>query len=114
MASQPFIADLHTRAFIRARDAARKLDEVCAAAVQEGKRMSIIDKMKLVAEKRVALNNTNDARAQKLLDRYAEVETQFDKAFTKHDARLDSEEAAAVELENAAEALSNMGNLPSS
>lgn len=74
--------------------------------------MSVVDKLKLVAERRAELNASLDAGAQKLLDRYDEISKKADVAFDRHHARLTAEEAAADELGAAVDRLSNdMGNL---
>jgi hypothetical protein len=86
--------------------------------LQPGKRvapMSIIDKMSLLRQRREELNKSLDARAQALLDRYAEADKKADVAFGRHDAQLTAEENELSEVENAIAQMSNsLGNLPSS
>lgn len=69
--------------------------------------MSVIDKLKLVAERRSELNKSLDQGADRLLDSYAEVSKKADSAFGKHRSRLAAEEAAADELGAAVDRLSN-------
>lgn len=73
--------------------------------------MSAVDKLKLVAERRAELNRKVEAGAQRLLDRYAEIDKKLDTGFDKHDARLTAEETAADEMAYAVDMLSNaLGN----
>ena len=69
--------------------------------------MSVIDKMKLLRERRTELYKSMDARAQQLLDRYAEADKKAEGAFAKHNSRLDAESVALGEVEAAIDQLGN-------
>lgn len=73
--------------------------------------MSVIDKLKLVGERRADLDKSLDAGAQELLDLYDEVAKRAENSFGKHRARLAEEKSAADELADAVDRLSNdLGN----
>lgn len=79
-----------------------------AARGDEGRRgMSILDKLELVAQRRAAHEQHMADRADATLARYAVLGTKVDRAFDKHDQRLDAEEAAIAATEEAIDRLSN-------
>jgi hypothetical protein len=85
---------------------------VIAKAIIDGRQaMSLIDKLNLVVERREDLNRSLDAGADKILERYAEVDVKAAKAFDKHHDRLDAEEKAIDATDAAIERMSNsVGN----
>jgi hypothetical protein len=96
--------------------AGEKLDRHLSDAIAElrTKPMSVIDKMQLVMQRRADLNKSLDARAQELLDRYADADKKADQAFSRHHSQLDNETTALDEVESAIAQMSNMGNSPGS
>jgi hypothetical protein len=93
-----------------------KLDRHLSDAIAElgTKPMSVIDKMQLVMQRRDDFNKSLDARAQKLLERYAEADTKADKVFARHSNQLDAEEKTLGEVEAVIERMSNDGNFTDS
>jgi hypothetical protein len=101
--------------------AALKLDEFLQDTLREfrpgpGKnKMSLLDKLALLRQRREELNKSLDARAQVLLDRYDAADKKADVAFGRHDSQLTVEENELAEVEAAIVRMSNdVGNLPSS
>jgi hypothetical protein len=98
--------------------AAQRLDQLCKVVIQEQQpeksRMSTLDKMALLRQRRDELNKTLDVRAQALLDRYDAADKKADQAFGLHNSRLDAEETELAEVEAAIDRMSNSGNLPGS
>lgn len=77
---------------------------------QEGRAMSIIDKMDAIGAARAAFNTHADEKLDALQQRYAKAPEKLDTAVDKHHARLDAEEKAFDDLGNAIDRLSNSGN----
>jgi hypothetical protein len=101
--------------------AGSKLDEFLQDTLREfrpgpGKnKMSVIDKMALLRQRRDDLNGSLDERAQRLLDRYDAAGRKADVAFGRHDSQLTAEESELAEVEAAILGMSNsMGNSPGS
>jgi hypothetical protein len=74
-------------------------------------KMSVIDKMILVRQRRDDLNKSLNERAQALLDRYDAVDKKADVAFGRHDSQLTAEENELAQVEAAIAQVSNLGNL---
>ena len=72
--------------------------------------MSVLDKLTLVDTKHAEFEQKLDARAQKALDRYAEVEAKTEKIFDRRDSVLDAREKKLDELDQALDRLRNAGN----
>ena len=90
MASQPFIADLHTRAFIRARDAAQRLDTVCTEAIREGKQsMSVLGKIDALTSAATDFNQTTPAVLDGIAAKIAVATQKRDELAAKHHAYYD-------------------------
>ena len=82
--------------------------------------MSILDKLDLVVDRRRDLDKSLSNGADSVLARYAEVDRKSARAFDKHHARLDAEEASIAKTDEAIDRLSNAasddaaGNSPGS
>jgi predicted metallo-beta-lactamase superfamily hydrolase len=97
--------------------AGAKLHKLCNDVIRdlsEKEKMSHLDKMALLRQRRDDFNKSLDARAQTLLDRYAEADKKADQAFDRHKLQLDAEETELNEVELAIDRMSNSGNSPSS
>ena len=97
--------------------AGEKLHKLCNDVIRglsEKEKMSHLDKMALLRQRRDDFNKSLDARAQTLLDRYAEADKKADQAFDRHKFQLDAEETELNEVELAIDRMSNSGNSPSS
>jgi hypothetical protein len=112
MRAIPFEADLPTRRRMDVLRAALEDETRRINAVREvrGRTMSVLEKMKLVRERRVELTHALDAGAQHLLDKYDEAAKRKDEAFARHDAQLAAEMSELDELDRAISMLSNLGN----
>lgn len=78
---------------------------------QREQRMSVLDKLALLVERRQDFNKSLDERATALLDHYAQADQKADKAFGKHHARLEAEEHEIASVDDAIERMSNaVGN----
>lgn len=76
--------------------------------------MSILDKLDHVVDLRDAQNKALEADVDRLIARYAELDTKRINAVGKHDARIDAEIKGLDKTEAAIDRLSNSGNSPSS
>lgn len=82
-----------------------------AHALAEGRKaMSILDKLDHVVDLRDAQNRALEADADRLIGRYAELDTRRANAVGKHDARIDAEMNGLAKTEAAIDRLSNSGN----
>lgn len=109
MASQPFIADLHTRAFLRARDAAQKLDTVCTEAVREGKQiMSVLGKIDALTADATEFNQTTPAVLDGIAAKIAVARSKRDELAAKHHAYYDGIIKGADESIAVVDRLSNV------
>lgn len=102
------------RRAVRRQLAAAALDALCRATVVEfgGKpkelNVSVIDKLKLVAERRAAMTKKLGDTADKLLAKYDELDGSLDEAEHQHVQRMAAETAAVDEMADAVKAISNM------
>lgn len=119
----PFVADLQTRrhrdrlrealeAEAQKIEAVREVRRVAIAAVEEVKRrMSVLEKLAEVRQRRIDLTKSLDDGAQKLLERYEDAEKKKDLAFLRHNQQLDAEHKQLADLDDAIAMLSNsLGN----
>lgn len=107
---------------IRRRRGARRaalaaaLEAMCVSAIREfgGEprelNVSVIDKLKLVAERRTAMTKKLGDTADKLLARYDELDGSLDEAEHQHVQRMAAETAAVDEMADAVRQISNMAD----
>lgn len=86
----------------------REFDELCRKTVKQFHQLSNTEKLKLIAERRRDFNVKIGASADKLLARYAELDTKMDKAVDQHMAQLQHEHNAIDEVEREIEIMSNL------
>ena len=81
---------------------------------EEGGGMSVVDKIDMLNQRHAEFEQSLDAKAQKLLERYDEVDRKAAKTFDRRNQVLDVRDGKLDEMEAAIDRLSNLGNSPSS
>lgn len=78
----------------------------------KGPSMSVLDKLDRINEKHAEFEKALDEDAQRLLERYEEVQNKQAKVFERRNLALDERAAKIDAVDKALDRMSNLGNLP--